>query len=259
MVARIFKLKLSASMQDIVKSELFGKFVAYVKVIEFQKRRLLQSHTLFIRGWGGGGGGGGGDVKPFTTEDIDLLVCAEISQDKISRELVARHMMPCPCGLANPNSPCMKDEHCNKKIHKSFNQQTQRKRSLKHFELPQPALNELLPAEEEFNRIKQREISINRQVQMNMEQRNAFTSVMAVIHSPNLSSIDNVFFIDGPGGAGKTFPYNTLLAEVRGKGLTAIPVAYFGIAADLLCGGATAHSTFQIPIPIEDHSTCNIS
>ena len=62
--ARIFKLKLSASMQDIVKSELFGK-VAYVKVIEFQKRTLLHSHTLFIRGRGG-------DAKLFTTEDIDL-------------------------------------------------------------------------------------------------------------------------------------------------------------------------------------------
>ncbi len=36
-------------------------------------------------------------------------------------------------------------------------------------------------------------------------------------------------------------------------------VAYSGIAATLLIDGATAHSTFQIPIPLHEHSTCNVS
>ena len=84
---------------------------------------------------------------------------------------------------------------------------------------------------------------------------------MNAIHSPNPSSIDNVFFINDPGETGKTFLYKTLLVEVRGLGLTAIPVtvASSGIAAGLLCGVTTAHSKFQIPIPITEHSTCNIS
>ena len=69
---------------------------------------------------------------------------------------------------------------------------------------------------------------------------------------------DKLFFVDGPGGCGKTFLYNTLLSCVRGKSLDAIAVASSGIAAEILEGGRTAHSTFQIPIPIEDHSTCKI-
>ncbi|KAK3755892.1 hypothetical protein RRG08_056160 [Elysia crispata] len=77
--------------------------------------------------------------------------------------------------------------------------------------------------------------------------------------SLNPSSIDNVFFIDAPGGTGKTFLYNSLLADVRDLSLTAILVASAGIATELLCGDDIAHSTFQIPMSIEDHSTCNIS
>lgn len=38
-----------------------------------------------------------------------------------------------------------------------------------------------------------------------------------------------------------------------------IAVASSGIAAELLEGERTAHSTFKIPIPIQDHSTCRIS
>ncbi|GFR90167.1 ATP-dependent DNA helicase PIF4-like [Elysia marginata] len=68
-----------------------------------------------------------------------------------------------------------------------------------------------------------------------------------------------LFFIDGPGGCGKTFLYNTILSYVRGKQLEAIAVASSGIAAELLDGGRTAHSKVKIPIPIEDHSTCKIS
>ena len=53
-------------MQEIVKSEIFEKVIAYVKVRESQKRRLPHSHMLIILGLGRG------DEKPITTEDIDL-------------------------------------------------------------------------------------------------------------------------------------------------------------------------------------------
>ena len=35
-------------------------------------------------------------------------------------------------------------------------------------------------------------------------------------------------------------------------------VAFSGTASTLLIDGATAHSTFQIPIPLDNESTCNI-
>ena len=67
------------------------------------------------------------------------------------------------------------------------------------------------------------------------------------------------YFEDGPGGSGKTFLYNTILARIRSKGKIALAVASSGIAAELLEGGRTAHSRFKIPIPISETSTCNIS
>jgi hypothetical protein len=66
----------------------------------------------------------------------------------------------------------------------------------------------------------------------------------------------NAFFIDGPGGTGKTFLYNNLLAAVRKEGDIALAVASSGIAALLLPGGRTAHSRLKIPFKLE--STCNI-
>ena len=92
-----------------------------------------------------------------------------------------------------------------------------------------------------------------------LNEKNAFQAVMEAVHSLSTTNINNVFFIDGPGGTGKIFLYNILLSEIRGLGLSAIPVASSGIAAELLCGGATTHSTFHIPILIEEHSIYNIS
>ncbi len=67
------------------------------------------------------------------------------------------------------------------------------------------------------------------------------------------------FFIDGPAGTGKTFLYNTLLANIRLHGDIAIAVAFSGIAALLISGGRTAHSRFKIPLRVDEFSTCNIS
>jgi hypothetical protein len=91
-------------------------------------------------------------------------------------------------------------------------------------------------------------------LQMNDGQRAAYEAVM--------SSIDNeapqCFFLDGPGGTGKTFLENLLLASVRRYGGVAIPVASSGIAALLLQGGRTVHSMFRVPLKIEKDSECAI-
>jgi len=77
------------------------------------------------------------------------------------------------------------------------------------------------------------------------------------IHFPDITTC---FFVDGLGGAGKTFLYNTLLATVRAEGGIALPVASSGIAALLLEGGRTAHSRFQLPVNnLSSNSNCNIT
>ena len=65
-----------------------------------------------------------------------------------------------------------------------------------------------------------------------------------------------MFFVDGPGGTGKTFLYSVLLAAVRSRGDVALAAASSGIAALLMEGGRTAHSRFKIPVPAHEGSTC---
>ncbi|XP_063912264.1 ATP-dependent DNA helicase pif1-like [Zophobas morio] len=78
-------------------------------------------------------------------------------------------------------------------------------------------------------------------------------------------SIENgtgqVFFLDAPGGTGKTFLLKLLLARVRKNGGIALAVASSGIAATLLDGGKTAHSAFKLPLNLMRVETplCNIS
>ena len=55
-----------------------------------------------------------------------------------------------------------------------------------------------------------------------------------------------MFFLDAPGGTGKTFVANALLSFVRANGHVAMPVAASGIAALLLDGGRTVHSRMNL-------------
>ncbi|SGY12484.1 BQ5605_C011g06521 [Microbotryum silenes-dioicae] len=75
---------------------------------------------------------------------------------------------------------------------------------------------------------------------------------------PKSSPTQIVDFVDAPGGTGKTFPEETVLARLRSEGTYALAVASSGIAAQLLPKGSTAHSRFKIPIDIFDGSTCNV-
>ena len=52
--------------------------------------------------------------------------------------------------------------------------------------------------------------------------------------------------------------YNTLAAMIRGQNKVVISVATSGIAAEQLDISRTAHSTFKVPIPIQEKSACNI-
>jgi len=80
--------------------------------------------------------------------------------------------------------------------------------------------------------------------------------------TPQISVCDNSgkqFFVDGPGGTGKMFLYKALCHHVRGNGWIALCVTSSGIAALLLPGGQTAHSTFSIPVQgLADNSSCQI-
>ncbi|GKB09391.1 ATP-dependent DNA helicase PIF1-like protein [Tanacetum coccineum] len=66
------------------------------------------------------------------------------------------------------------------------------------------------------------------------------------------------YFVYGPGGTGKTFLYNTIIARLRTERKIVLAVASSGIAALLLPGGRTTHSRFIIPLELLENSTCGI-
>ncbi|XP_031116667.1 uncharacterized protein LOC116020327 [Ipomoea triloba] len=89
---------------------------------------------------------------------------------------------------------------------------------------------------------------------LNACQRAAFKTITDAV----LGNKPSAFFVDGPGGTGKTFLYRCLLAFVRSKGLIALATATSGIAASILPGGRTAHSRFKLPLDGTDKYVCNI-
>ena len=90
---------------------------------------------------------------------------------------------------------------------------------------------------------------------LNTEQRAIFN----VVKEKFDRRLPGFIFIDAPGGTGKTFLTNVLLAYVRKSNEVAIATASSGIAATLLKLGRTAHSRLKFPIPVRDTSTCRIS
>ena len=67
------------------------------------------------------------------------------------------------------------------------------------------------------------------------------------------------FFLNGLGGTGKTFVYNTVCAKLRSDGAIVLCVSPSGISALLLQGGWTVHSMFKIPVQnLYEESFCSI-
>lgn len=91
--------------------------------------------------------------------------------------------------------------------------------------------------------------------QLNPEQRDSYDRVLSTV----LSGSGDSFFLNGPGGTGKTFVYRTLCHTLRGMGSIVICVASSGIATLLLPGGRTSHSMLRIPIEgLSPESFCSI-
>ncbi|KAF7812479.1 ATP-dependent DNA helicase PIF4-like [Senna tora] len=86
------------------------------------------------------------------------------------------------------------------------------------------------------------------------EQINIYNVVMDALNN----STDELFFVNGFGGSGKTYIWNTLTSRLCLNGSIVLAVASSGIASQLIPGGRTAHSRFVIPLHCNENSTCNI-
>ncbi|UYV78242.1 hypothetical protein LAZ67_16000650 [Cordylochernes scorpioides] len=89
------------------------------------------------------------------------------------------------------------------------------------------------------------------------EQRIAYDTLMQAISDQR----GGLYFLDAPGGTGKPFLINLILATIRSRNEIAVAIASYGIAATLLDGGRTAHSALKLPLNLHtiETPTCNIS
>lgn len=125
-------------------------------------------------------------------------------------------------------------------------------RSCEEFGLQKPTPYE--DVSDTYNAEEQAALGLAAYKKLNVEQRQLADEILNAVRSGQHQS----YFIDGPGGTGKTFLYETLCYILRGEGKTVLPVAWTGIAASLIAGGRTSHSLFKLPVPIVDTSVSSM-
>ena len=117
-VARVFKMKKEQIIDDIYKNHIFGRVVAYVYVIEFQKRGLPHLHLLVVLH---------DNDQLRTPADIDSCISAQWPDPQsqpLLFETVKSTMVHGPCGYLNASAPCMQNGRCSKDYPKPFQEST---------------------------------------------------------------------------------------------------------------------------------------
>ena len=101
---------------------------------------------------------------------------------------------------------------------------------------------------------------------LNEEQRRISEEVLNSVEEASLIAENNLipgsarmYFVDAPGGTGKTFLFNQIRNRAVARGYKVKTAAWTGIAATLLKLGRTIHSTFKVPVPCNDGSSCSIA
>lgn len=94
---------------------------------------------------------------------------------------------------------------------------------------------------------------------LNSEHKPIYDDILEAARQSTELSQARLFFLDGPGGTGKSYLIKAILATLWTEAKHPIVVASSEIASLSFEGGATAHTSFRIPIDIDTTSTCNIS
>ncbi|XP_044005514.1 uncharacterized protein LOC122850427 [Aphidius gifuensis] len=102
------------------------------------------------------------------------------------------------------------------------------------------------------------EIGLNQYKTLNIKQKIIVDEIMDKALSCRKDNLNSCFYIDGPGGSGKTYVYSTIYHLLRSNGKKVATMAFTEIAAILLPEGRTMHTLFAMPVPIYVDSTSNI-
>ena len=124
--------------------------------------------------------------------------------------------------------------------------------NLHTFSLPEISISPELLLDDNSIRIEEYRLEAELLCQkLNAAQRAAFDEIM----NPTGSKC---FFLDGPGGSGKTFLYNAIIKTIKGSGKDVLAFATTGIASLLLEGGRTVHSGLKLPLDVNESSVAGI-
>ncbi|KAJ1686117.1 hypothetical protein LUZ63_017507 [Rhynchospora breviuscula] len=220
-VCRVFKMKHDELMRDIKRRSYFGRAIAVVSQIEFQKRGLPHAHIIIWLAT---------HDKLKTAADVDRLIAAELpdpNTDPVGYEAVSKFMLHGPCGIVNS----------------------------------WPSIERLPVHLPDENNITFTDADCLTAIINNGDLGKTKLTEWFVLNrrDPAAQTEDgHFFFVNGHGGTGKTFLWQSIIASVRSQGKIVLPVASSGLAALLLEGGTTAHSRFKIPVDVADMKTCDI-
>ncbi|GBP29212.1 ATP-dependent DNA helicase pif1 [Eumeta japonica] len=228
--------------------------------VEWQKRGLPHAHILIWL------------LNKLHSNEVDDIISAEIPDpvtDPRLHDIVTTQMVHGPCGALNPLSPCMADGKCTKRYPRpsAFGKWPKSEaNAAQRAERPPSttltsffAMCEADPFAATLMYVEMPKYYTWNQSTKKFQRRKQGTPV------PDWPAVDNntggLFFLDAPGGTGKTFVISLILATIRSRCDIALALASSGIAATLLDGGRTAHSALKLPLNLNtiDTPTCNIS
>lgn len=113
--ARVFRQKIRSLMAYITKHRVFGNTRCWMYSIEWQKRGLPHAHILIWL------------VDKIQADQVDDIICAEIpnpESDCDMHHIIITNMINGPCGVNNPQSPCMTDGKCSKRYPRNMTNET---------------------------------------------------------------------------------------------------------------------------------------
>ena len=132
--------------------------------------------------------------------------------------------------------------------------------SMRSLGLPEPEekqsnILKIIELELNFNKVEEKEKTLEAMSKMNPEQKLFFDDVIVAINEKN----GGLFCLDAPGGTGKTFVLCALLSAMRCDGYISLGTALSAAASKLLPNGSTLHSKLKVPIQIKETSLCDFS
>ncbi|GFV92986.1 helitron_like_N domain-containing protein [Trichonephila clavipes] len=103
--ARVFKQKLKALIDFIVKHHVFGETHCWMYSIEWQKRGLPHTRILIWM------------MEKITVTELMKSSLQKYQTLKLikTHDIVSKNMIHGPCGSLNNNLPCMSDGKCTKR------------------------------------------------------------------------------------------------------------------------------------------------